>query len=40
MDAYIDAHLGDIDRELEEGRGLFARIDTSGEPALEVGWRY
>jgi hypothetical protein len=40
LDAYIDAHLGDIDRELEEGRGLFARVDPSGEPAVEVGWRY
>ncbi|MGQ0722147.1 MAG: DUF5683 domain-containing protein [Candidatus Eiseniibacteriota bacterium] len=37
LDAYIDAHLGDFDRELEEGRGLFAEV---GPSAAHVGYRF
>jgi hypothetical protein len=37
LDAYIDAHLGDFDRELEEGRGLFAEV---GPSAAQLGYRF
>ncbi len=30
MDAYIDAHIGEFDREIEEGRTLFARVGQPG----------
>jgi hypothetical protein len=39
MDAYIDAHLGEFDRELEEGRTLFGRVDAL-ERELELGVRF
>jgi hypothetical protein len=37
LDAYIDAHLGDFDRELEDSRGLFAEIEPS---AARLGYRF
>ncbi|NNE42769.1 MAG: hypothetical protein HKN12_01045 [Gemmatimonadetes bacterium] len=37
LDAYIDAHLGDFDRELEEGRELFGAVNPTG---VEVGLRF
>jgi len=37
LDAYIDAHLGDFDEEIQEGRDLFADVDpVNGEVALGV----
>jgi hypothetical protein len=37
LDAYIDAHLGDFDRELEDSRGLFAEIEPS---SARLGYRF
>jgi hypothetical protein len=37
LDAYVDAHLGDFDRELEEGRELFAGVSPDG---VEIGLRF
>ena len=37
LDAYIDAHLGDFDRELEEGRELFGAVTGDG---VEIGLRF
>jgi hypothetical protein len=39
IDAYIDAHLGDFERELEEGRTLFGRIDPA-DRSVELGLRF
>jgi hypothetical protein len=39
LDAYIDAHLGDFDEEIQEGRDLFGEVDpVNGEIAL--GYRF
>lgn len=39
IDAYIDAHLGDFDEELEEGRSVFGRVDPE-EGTVEFGLRF
>ena len=39
MDAYIDAHLGNFDEDIEEGKGLFTRIDPLAG-SFELGMRY
>jgi hypothetical protein len=39
IDAYIDAHLGDFEKELEEGRTLFGRVDPA-ERSVELGMRF
>jgi hypothetical protein len=41
IDAYIDAHLGDFEKELEDGRTLFGDIDVgSTEQSVELGIRF
>ncbi len=39
VDAYVDAHLGNFDRELEEDRELFGAVDPA-ERRVEVGIRF
>lgn len=39
LDAYVDAHLVDFDRELEEGRELFSGVDPV-EKRVELGIRF
>ena len=39
IDAYIDAHLGDFEGDLEKDGALFARVDP-GEGAVELGLRF
>jgi hypothetical protein len=39
IDAYVDAHLGDFDEELEKSRGVFAGADAV-ERSVEVGVRF
>jgi hypothetical protein len=39
MDAYVDAHLGDFEKELEDGRTLFSSIDPVGS-SVELGIRF
>ena len=39
LDAYVDAHLGRFDEELDEGRTLFGGVDPAGR-AVEVGLRF
>ncbi len=39
IDAYIDAHIGEMDEELEEGRELFGRLDPV-EGSVELGVRF
>jgi hypothetical protein len=39
MDAYIDANLGELDKELEKDRTLFGRLDPE-EGTLEFGMRF
>jgi len=38
-DAYVDAHLGEFDREIHEGRELFGNIDRV-ERTIELGVRF
>jgi hypothetical protein len=38
-DAYVDAHLGEFDREIHEGRELFGNIDRV-EQTIELGVRF
>lgn len=38
-DAYVDAHLGEFDREIHEGRELFGKIDRV-ERTIELGVRF
>jgi len=38
-DAYVDAHLGDFDREIEEGGELFGKIDRVDQ-TIELGVRF
>ena len=39
VDAYVDAHLGRFDEELDEGRTLFGGVDPQGR-TVEVGLRF
>ncbi len=39
LDAYVDAHLGEFEKELEDGRALFARIGGPDE-AIEMGLKF
>lgn len=39
VDAYVDAHLAGLDKELEEDRGLFGGVDPAGR-SVEVGLRF
>ena len=39
LDAYVDAHLGEFEKELEEGRALFARVGGPDE-AIEMGLKF
>ena len=39
LDAYVDAHLVDFDRELEDGRELFSGVDPV-EKRVELGIRF
>jgi hypothetical protein len=39
VDAYVDAHLGNFERELEEDRELFGAVDPA-ERRVEVGVRF
>ena len=39
MDAYIDAHLGDFEEDLEEDRSLFARVAPESG-GVELGLRF
>ena len=39
IDAYVDAHLGEFEKELEDGRELFAGMGEDGT-SLQVGVRF
>jgi len=39
IDAYVDAHLGDFEKELEDGRELFAGLGDDGT-SMQVGVRF
>ena len=39
VDAYIDANLGDFEKDLEDGRALFGNVDAA-ERSVEVGVKF
>jgi hypothetical protein len=39
MDAYVDAHLGDFEKEIEEGKTLFSEIDPAAR-SVQLGIRF
>ncbi len=39
IDAYVDAHLGDFDKDLDESRGVFGGVNPA-EKSVEVGVRF